>query len=266
MSNQPALSGPQTFNRAERLARAEEITRRVREHLGEQARAAAWYGSLARGADGPYSDVEMFFIVAGEGIDHSLEWSTGPWKAEVNLQSEDMLLEEAREFDDMWPVMHGKSVHNIAIFDPDGLLPLARQAVYDHADEAFEELLKEIIIGDLYEVVGKVRNGLVQSTPELILPYAFKAAHYGASLAGIANRRIYNSGSTVLSESLSLPNLPNGYAGLVELLLSGTLNNLTTVGAAVNRMWEGVESWANQRGIALYDELDDLLASEEEQE
>ena len=48
---------PQPFSHAERMARAEAIAAQFRAKFGKKVRAIGLYGSLARGSDGPHSDI-----------------------------------------------------------------------------------------------------------------------------------------------------------------------------------------------------------------
>ena len=83
--------GPQFYIHQERIQRVNEIAAQLRGHFGARLLALGLYGSVARGTDGPYSDIELFCIIQGEGVDYAFEWSTGPWKAEVDVYSPDTL-------------------------------------------------------------------------------------------------------------------------------------------------------------------------------
>jgi kanamycin nucleotidyltransferase len=130
----------------------------------------------------------------------------------------------------------------------------------NHSDEDFRTLIAALLVGDLYEDVGKIRNGLALQRTEIIAPFTVDAARYGACLVGLHNRRVYNSGATLFSESLELPGRPDGYDALARLVMSGELNDAALVGGAVNAFWSGVEAWAAAQNISLTHNLEDLLA------
>jgi hypothetical protein len=48
--------GPKPMDHVQRLELAQEIAARFRRHYGEQVLATGFYGFLARGVDGPYSE------------------------------------------------------------------------------------------------------------------------------------------------------------------------------------------------------------------
>ena len=251
--------GPQAYSHDERQRRVEEIAARFSRHYGGRVQASALYGSLALGSDGPFSDIEMMIVIEGSGIDENYEWSSGPWKAEVNIYSEDRLLEWAAEFDEFWPITHGAIINAVPIQDMTGLFPRARAVVMKHSDEEFRALIAALLVGDLYEVVGKLRNGLALQRSEIIAPFTVDAARYGACLVGLHNRRVFNSGATLFSESLELPGRPEGYDALARLVMSGELNDAARAVDAVNAFWSGVEAWAAAQHIPLTQNLEDLL-------
>ncbi|GAP08676.1 protein containing KNTase C-terminal domain [Anaerolinea thermolimosa] len=256
----PLRASPLAFTHEERLARALQIADRFARHFGTRHRATAIYGSLARDQDGPYSDIEMFVIVEGEGIDRPYEWSAGPWKAEVDVYSADEFFRQAAALDEFWPVTHGAFVHWLPLYDPEGLLERGRALALTHTPEEFHQLIIETIIGDLYEIIGKTRNALALRQFSLLPAYAVDAAHFGACLLGLHHRRVYTGSTTVWAESLTLPDPPEGYAPLVEKVLSGKLHPPAAVGRAVNLFWEGVEAWAQQNSLPLIHDLEALLS------
>jgi len=76
--------GPASISCAERLRLAQAIANRARDRHGADFLAAGRYGSMARGSDGPFSDIEIFCILRRPEQEFSFEWVAGPWKAEVN--------------------------------------------------------------------------------------------------------------------------------------------------------------------------------------
>ena len=108
-ADHPALlpTDPRPQSRERRLALARQIARRLAEVHGPALKAVGVYGSTARGTDGPYSDLEMWCVLRTTGEDYAHEWTTGPWKAEVDVYSADLILAEAARVDGRWPLTHG---------------------------------------------------------------------------------------------------------------------------------------------------------------
>ncbi len=257
---QPTSSGPQPYSPAERRARADAIADRLRAHFGTDLVALGIYGSISRGTDGPYSDIEMHCVVRGEGIDTAFEWSEGPWKAEVDVYNEETFLARAAELDEFWPVTHGAYAQVLPLFDPQGIFPRGREAVFAHSGAEFDAMIREVLVGDLYEVVGKVRNAVISSRPASLAAELVDAARYAACLVGLAQRRLFTSSAVMFDEALSLPDLPAGLEAFLRLVASGDLRDNQHAMQAVNALWAGMEAWAKNRGLLLYCGLDEVLA------
>lgn len=248
---------------AERLALAHQIAAQLQTHFGEHLLALGVYGSLARGTDGPFSDIEMWCVLRGEGVDDAYEWTTGPWKAEVDVRSLDTIQKEASELDGGWAMTHGSFAHVLPLYDPEGLFPALAARVFAHADAEFEQIIHAVIVGEIYEIVGKIRNLSVaypaQFPPSLPL-YIVSLAQYGAWLVGLANRRLYTTTSVMFAESLACADYPTGYEQLCEGVMSGRLSEPERLYEVVENYWEGVERWAQKRGLEINQTLEQLLS------
>lgn len=254
------MNGPLPFTHEQRLSRAQSIAGRFRQKFGAEIMAIGLYGSLARNADGPYSDIEMFCVVRGEGINTAYEWSEGAWKAEVNLYSPDTLLDFARELDEFWPLSHGALVTVLPLYDPESFLETLKQPVFDHSDEDFTGQITSTIVGELYEIVGKIRNAAATGNTSHLPAWAVEMTQFTALVIGLANRHLYVTSGGMLAESLRLPDQPAGYAPLCELVTSGRLSDPARIAHAADILWEGLETWSAAHGWKIHTNLDDLLA------
>lgn len=111
--------GPQALPQTQRMAIAHEIAERVKERFHLEVFAVGLYGSLARGEDGPYSDIELFGVLRTGHYKHRYEWCTAEWKAEVDLYGKQTLLERAARVDDRWPLTHGALQTVLPLYDPE---------------------------------------------------------------------------------------------------------------------------------------------------
>lgn len=243
--------GPQPMTRRERLALAREIADRARVSRGEDVLAAGLYGSVARGADGPYADSEILCVLKTSGEDYSHEWTTGPWKAEVNFVSRDRLFAQAAEVQGEWPLTHGAYIHTCPLYDPEGVFLQLRRIVRGQPGDTFATALRALIVGDIYELVGKVRNAQHLGHGAGLPMLAMHLARYGACLIGLADRHLYTSGSCMFEESLRIHGRPAGYDDLCRLVMDGTLSRPAEVVEVCEEFWAGVERWSAARGIQL---------------
>ena len=245
----------------ERWELAVKIASQLQSHYGSQLIALGVYGSLARGSDGPYSDIEMHCIVNGEHIEKCFEWSTGPWKAEVDVTSPDVILADAAALDGDWAITHGAFVYVKPICDPEAFFTHLSQVVFDHPDSAFNYRVEEIIIGDIYELVGKIRNVVIRQTFSSLPTSAVKLSGFAAGLHGLYHRRLFTSSGTMFDEALLLPDAPNGFQALCQMVTSGQLNDPLKILGLTDRYWAGLEEWAASRGYSLKTSLQALLES-----
>jgi kanamycin nucleotidyltransferase len=262
--NQRLSSGPQPISNETRRRNAQGIARAFQDHYGERLLALGIYGSLGRGTDGPYSDIEMHCVVQGEEIDQSFEWSTGPWKAEVNVYSPEVILGLAAEVEGDWAVTHGAYVRVLPVFDPTGFFPRLKETVFSHPEEVFRWRMKEVIVGDLYELVGKARNAWAAQALGCLPEYAVHLARGTAGLLGLAQRYLFSSSTTFFEEALRLPDQPAGFEALCRRAMSGRLSSPRAIMKGIDALWDGLEAWAKEREINLHESLEGLLGEEKE--
>jgi kanamycin nucleotidyltransferase len=243
--------GPQPMSHEARLALAREIADRALARHGAEVLALGVYGSLARGADGSYSDVEMMCVLRSPGTDHTAEWAHGPWKAEVNFLGYDVALSQAAELEGDWPLTHGAYLNILPLHDPEHFFERVRTAALAQPDDAFKARMAEVIVGEIYEVVGKLRNARHSGHIAYLPQAALSLARWGAFLIGLAHRHCYTSGPRLLEESLTLGGRPPGYDALCQLVLSGNLRDPAHVADLCEAFWSGVESWAAEHDLTI---------------
>ena len=157
---------------------------------------------------------------------------------------------------------HGACVYVWALYDPSGFFPRLRDAALLHPDHAFQEVIGDVIVGEIYERIGKVRNAGAEKN-DACLPYlAVELVQCGAGLIGLDHRHLYAASSRMFQESLELPARPEGYDVLCRMVMAGNLADRARVIAATDAFWAGVEKWAEERGIQIEHELETLLKPE----
>jgi kanamycin nucleotidyltransferase len=213
--------------------------------------AIALYGSMAKGLDGPYSDIEMTCIVRTPGVDYAEEWAYGIGKAEVNFQGLDVARRWAATVEDEWPLEHGRYLHAKPIYGDAALVEELRHATDATPKAEFDAMIASLIVGDIYEVIGKVRNANGNGQTSYLPVLACRAADYVACVVGLAHRRIYTTRTTMFQESLALPSLPEGYAGLCRMVMTGTLDDPAAISATLEALWTGLGAWTAAEGIDL---------------
>ncbi|MFS0558920.1 ANT(4')-I family aminoglycoside nucleotidyltransferase [Brevibacillus sp. 179-C9.3 HS] len=247
------MNGPVKISRRDRFQTCQEIAERLHEVYKEKVLAIGVYGSISRGTDGPFSDIEMFCVVeSNEELEFSYEWSAGPWKAEVNVCSADVLLNIAATVEDDWPLTHGPFFAPLSLYDPKGYFETLKKAAESPSQEDFTEAINGILVGEMYEFIGKLRNANLNG-PHTYLPYlAMQFAQYGAMLIGLHNRKLYSTGAKVLPEALELPNRPAGFDAVARLVMSGELAESAKIVDACETFWDGLEAWAAEHQYVIH--------------
>jgi kanamycin nucleotidyltransferase len=242
---------PRARTREERLETAGRIFERVMQLHGDDVLAAGLYGSMARGDDGPFSDMEMMVVLKRAGVDESAEWTAGDWKAEVNFRSRRVVLESASELEGEWAMVQGEYVNVLPLYDHTRFFSKLHKRVFAHSDDDMRDVMREVIIGDMYELVGKWRNQHATGVFDYLPAIAFKLAQFGAWVIGLANRRLYTTSGVMFAESLALPDRPQGYDALCEAVMRGELSDASQVIALCEACWAGVVAWAESKRIEL---------------
>lgn len=243
--------GPQPLDRASRMALAHEIADRILSLHQQSLLAIGLYGSLARGTDGPYSDLEMLCVLDSVGEDYTYEWVYGSWKAEVNFYSQEVLLAQATGVRGDWPLTHGSYQQILVLYDPGDFFVKLRDAMLALPPERFMETIREVIVGELYEWIGKLRNARYMGHTTYLPELALNMAKYGAFIIGLFNRHTYSTGPRLLEESLALPYRPAGYDALCHLAMRGDLSYPDRMAELCEAFWAGVEQWAIEQGIVI---------------
>lgn len=251
--------GPAPIDHQTRLQIANQIADQLTAHFGQKVVAIDLYGSLAQGTDGPYSDIEMHCVLDEPGLDTSLEWSAGDWKAEVNLNGVNVILKKAACVEINWSITHAAFVYFQPLYDPTNLFIHLRKTAISQPATRFVKAMQELITGEIYELCGKIRNMSHRQDFSILAYYAAGLARWGACLIGLDNRYIYHSGGHILKSSLTLDNRPTGYDPLCKLVMAGTLSDPAQTIQACEDFWQGVNTWSKQKGIRLVDDLGEML-------
>jgi kanamycin nucleotidyltransferase len=237
--------GPVPKDHGDRLALAHEVGERARQRFA--ALAVGVYGSLARGEDGPYSDIEMLCVVAGER-DETFEWVHAGWKVEVNVRGRDYLAREAANVSDSWSVTHASYLGVLPLHDPGGVFPELAAIVRGIPQPAFDRAIERLIVGELWEAIGKLRNARArnQPAPPGFLYYILRI---GYSIIGLANRHTYPAATTAWSDALALPDRMAGYDALARMASAGEIGDAARVFEMCEELWAGIATWAVARRL-----------------
>lgn len=245
------MSGPQAASPDQRRSAVSRLVSSLEIAFGNSIVAIGLYGSTGRGADRAYSDIEIFCVLRKTGEKRRLEWTDANGKYEVELFGEDVIRRRAAELDEGWPITHAAYANPKPIRgDPDFFNEL-RALVFDHSENQFHDVIREIIVGELYEGVGKVRNAISSGTHETLPRVAMRIELMSELMVGLAHRRIYTSTALATIESMALTPRPVGHDELCRLVMSGQLADASRTSEVIEQHWSSVVDWAAARNVDL---------------
>ncbi|WP_374110094.1 ANT(4')-I family aminoglycoside nucleotidyltransferase [Lysinibacillus sp. BPa_S21] len=245
------MIGPKKVTREERMKIAYSIANQVLERYGSKVQAIGIYGSLARKTDGPFSDIEIKCILNALDEDFSYEWTAGDWKAEVNFDSAEHIIEEATTVDEEWPLTHGQFFNVLPIYDPKNFFTELRAKASSVDSSIFKEAICRTLVEEMYEYIGKMKNIEVRG-PQTFLPIlAMEIATAGAMILGLHNKQLFSTSAQVLSEALSLTDQPEGFDDLCELVMSGKLSDPQHIIAICENYWDSLLKWSSLHGYQI---------------
>jgi kanamycin nucleotidyltransferase len=235
--------GPQPLPHTQRMAIAHEIAQRLKERFPLEVFAIGLYGSLAREEDGPYSDIELFGVLRADQYEQRYEWCTAEWKAEVDLYGKQTLRERAARVDGQWPLTHSAFQTILPLDDPDHFFAEIRTIAQASPEALFREAIEHLLVDNVFECIGKIRNAQALGTSTALSPLVLKLGRVVAMMAGLANRQCYTTETRVISEAVALPDLPDGFRELGQVILTGDFRDRQQLGAACERLWHGLNLW-----------------------
>lgn len=246
-------SGPRPVSRTERLELARDVCNRVLAAFGGHVLAVATCGPVARGADGPYTGLEMFAVLRQPAEAAERHMVIGGIKVALWLTPIDELVRAAARVTPDWPLTAERYRSLAPVYDPGDLCSRVRQAAQSVPREAFRDAIRALVI-DLYGLTGHLRAARDQHDDGAVRGLAGALVRGCARLAGLANRTCYADEADLLARSLALPLMPDGFSQLAGLLAAGELADTRRLYQACEEAWAGVDRFATSLAIRYRDD------------
>lgn len=243
--------GPQAQTRLGRLRVLDAIVAALHRRYGDSLLAIGLYGSVARGEDGPHSDLELFCVVDTPGVDVDYEWVYGAGKAEINVFGPDVVRARVQQVEDNWSLDQGQLAHCRPLFGDLAFFDELKHLALTPGKAAVDAMVAEVVVGELYEWMGKLRNAQARAESSGLALLACGFVERMAWVLGLVHRHLYRTGMTMLAESLTLPDRPAGYDIACEMVMAGELGDLARVAAALEAAWAGLGPWLAQQGVEM---------------
>ncbi|MDY0404158.1 kanamycin nucleotidyltransferase C-terminal domain-containing protein [Virgibacillus sp. 179-BFC.A HS] len=243
------LPYPMATSREEKMEIIGEIKERLLQKYGANILAIGVYGSTGRKTDGPYSDIEMHVVTKNGFSLVEQEFIFEPFKIEISTHQADELIRQAQTVDDGWAIEAGVYVHIQRLYDPENLFEKIKYLPFQAPDSAFYDVMKQFMIWEPYETMGKLRNNYHIQNWNYIPMGARDLVWRTAKLIGLANRKCYSTRARTYEESLQMPSLPAGYKPLAQLVMAGKLDDKHEVYQLCEDLWTGLNAWFQEMGI-----------------
>ncbi|GIN85884.1 aminoglycoside O-nucleotidyltransferase ANT(4')-Ia [Heyndrickxia sporothermodurans] len=243
------LGYPVATTREEKYKIIEEIKEKLLAKFGDKIVAIGVYGSIGQKKEGPYSDIEMHVAVEDGQNFNRYEFIYDKFKIEIGMDQKSDLIKEAAEVDESWAVKAGAFVHIIPLYDPTNLFLELKKLPFQAPDHVFIDVMREFMIWESYETVGKIRNNYRSSNLDYLSLGATDLIWQTAKLIGLANKQFFTTRARTFEESLQMELKPNGYKELVHQVMVGTLSDKKQLYQLCENLWTGLNEWFDELGI-----------------
>lgn len=232
------------MDRARRRRLAEELAAKI-VRARKDVRAVILIGSVARGDDGPDSDVDMK-VVAAKGPWEPVRFLLGGVLFSVYWSRWESLLQEMLEPDGD-AERHG-FLGGVALYDPEGLFRKLHARVAA-LPRTFHPASAQEALYQAYEYLCKARNAWRRRDGANLEYAAWETAYLLASVAALVNRRHFASENTVFSEWRQFPDLPRGFERITAIFEGGLSDR--RLHGETEALWRTTRDWAARRGVRM---------------
>lgn len=246
------LPYPYKTTREEKMKVIGEMKDRLLDEYGDAIVAIGVYGSIGQHTDGPYSDIELH-VVTKDGVSFSgHELIYPPFKLEIGVLERSKWVAKLSRVDDGWPIWIGAFVHILPLYDPEGLFESVKQQALSVSDESIRSVMREFMVWEPYETMGKIRNCMHSGQHAYISRAASDLIWQTAKLIGLANKKYYRTRASTIEESLLMTSIPNGYKELAAKIKEGDLRNKEEIYRLCEDLWTGLNEWFGEQGIEYF--------------
>jgi kanamycin nucleotidyltransferase len=243
------LEYPVPTTREEKLEIVNIIKNRLLNRFNDSILAIGVYGSLGKGTDGPYSDIEMHVITDNHTQLEGYEFIYDKFKIEISIRTKDDIYHKAKKIDDMWPIKAGSYIHISPVYDPFHIFKDLKSLPLEITANDIKRVMREFMIWEPYETMGKIRNNWERKNLEYLSVGAKDLTWQTAKLIGLANKKYYSTRANTYKESLTMELKPDGYEELVKCVTDGNLTDKEEVYFFCENLWTGLNKWFDELGI-----------------
>jgi kanamycin nucleotidyltransferase len=245
-------AGPVAQSRVARLALAQRVADRAEMRFGSDFLFCALYGSVAREADGAYSDVELFCACSSGKVPCQVyEWIEAGIKVKLRVYTEAGLIAETAMVDMEWPLSHNKIFHHRLLAGTPASLEMLQHLAANADAAAFAGAITHIYLAEVYELTAKLHN--LRQAPDSATqgagPVLIKLLEQVSIILGMAERRCFSTRQQMLTEAVGWRILPGAFPLLCQLVLAGNLQEGIRSDTLLEQLWQELGGFLRSRKV-----------------
>jgi kanamycin nucleotidyltransferase len=241
------MEGPRPSPRTAREALVRSVVTRLVRAEGSALACVALYGSMARGEDGPHSDVELLASIEGRDDHRVDEWLAPAAKVKVHRYGAARLRSLAETVGPEWSLERGKWLQLVTLAGDAAVVDDLRARSAAPPAHELDRAARALLVGELHELVGKSRNASIAGAGATLPAVALRLAEQVTLWLGILRRAAYTSRHLMLAEALAHPETPAGIATLLRRALRGDLRATPGLAVDIERAWDDIAHLAATR-------------------
>ncbi|GHO47938.1 kanamycin nucleotidyltransferase C-terminal domain-containing protein [Ktedonospora formicarum] len=202
---------PVKKTREARLQLAQKIVEKLKERYENDLLAVAVFGSVARGEDKDFSDLDMIAVVQqGQGVADDFNAIVDGLKYAVDIFSQDIVLGKMTTVHMRWPFLAGKFVTAVPLYDKQGIFASYKGIFQKFIQNDFAPYVRQVFVEEIFEECNKFINTTDTGDRGRVHYNAYHLFTKLAIFLGIVNKTYFTSAVALPEQALKLPiNFPS---------------------------------------------------------
>jgi len=241
------------MNHEERVETANKLTELMIKKYGDDILLGGIFGSVAKGTDTEYSDLEMFFIVRDESSAKSFHFAFRSMPITSIVQKVSEVEKDITEIELDWPLKMGRLFNMKITYGEPAILKRFRRLLNSVSQSKFYRCIaKETPL--CYEGLGRLKAVMVRGNTHETGLFVAETLMEFTLLTAIFNREFINYDYLGgLNEAYKFKKLPRDFENNAKKLLNWPKMNLEEVINLAEEFVHNFVEFANQNGIRLED-------------
>ena len=238
-------SVPPGHSHQQRLDVAGQLASLILDKHGDTVVAIVVFGTTAIEQDGPYSDLDMTVVTYDDIGGHSKSYSFNGLQINLDYQTIEESLEEARE-----PHAGGCWVRCLSLYDPNNMVAQFREVFEDVTRDECGQAFVGIMQDDLATDIGKIRNAIIAQDRAMLIK---TLQHFGEqvcrALCIINGNHDVTGTARLRDETKTLSLLPPKFAEEIDRATGATPATEQEMYGAAEDLWAGMVQIAREEGL-----------------